>query len=280
VAPNLELGASFIMGTIGFALTMTPGRAGEALKLLLLRQRTDTPVAASAPVFLLEKVSEGVGFALLAVGASLFLPWTEGVRSAGSLAMIGGPLLALGLAASFRRQLFGLAPRLPLARRVLARPGLEKVWSDLAHGGDRVFGWPGLLLALALSVVARLCDGVAIFWVAHLFGIDLPLAAVWFMIGSAGFIGGLTMLPGGAGAVEATMIGLLLAFGGAPAAAAATALTARILILWLWVALGLGLALRYSAGVGSWGLGDGERGTDSGSAWLTPDPRPRTADPR
>jgi uncharacterized membrane protein YbhN (UPF0104 family) len=279
VAPALGLGASFAMGTIGFALTMTPGRAGEALKLLLLRQRTAVPIATSAPVLLLEKVSEGTGFALLALGASFFLPWTEAFRTGADVAVIA-PIVALALAATFRRRITALAPGLPLVGRLLARPGLQKLWADLAHGGDRVLGWPGLLLALGLSLLARAFDGLVIFWIARLYGLDLPLAAAWFIIGSAGFVGGVSMLPGGAGAVEATMIGLLLAFGGEPAAAAATALTARVLILWLWVLLGLGLALRYSTGAGGRGLGAGARRGPAPIHLSAPNPQPPTPNPR
>src|SRR5439155_6952734 len=72
LAPTLGLKPSFSIGTIGFALAMTPGRASEALKLLLLRQHADVPVASSASVLFLEKVTEAAGFALLALGASLF----------------------------------------------------------------------------------------------------------------------------------------------------------------------------------------------------------------
>ena len=277
VAPALGLRASFAMGTIGFALTMTPGRAGEALKLLLLRQRTAVPIATSAPVLFLEKVSEGIGFALLALAASFFLPWSEALRTGADIAVIA-PIIALALAAGFRRRITELAPGLPLVRRLLARPGLQKLWSDLAHGGDRVLGWTGLLLALGLSLLARAFDGLVIFWVAGMYGLDLPLAAAWFIIGSAGFVGGVSMLPGGAGAVEATMVGLLLAFGGEPAAAAATALTSRILILWLWVLLGLGLALRYSTRAGGWGLGAGRGSTPI--HFSAPSPQPPTANPR
>jgi uncharacterized membrane protein YbhN (UPF0104 family) len=278
VAPTLEVGSSFVISAIGFSLAMTPGRMGEALKLLLLRQRSAVPVATSASVLFLERASEGLGFLLLAVVASLFLPWTEALQQSPNILILVGALLALGVGVTFRRPIMmaacsraPLAKRLPGARRFFDRPGLQQLGSNLTHGGDRVLGWPGVLIALLLSLAARLCDGLAIFWVARAFGIELSLAAAWFIIGSAGFIGGLTMLPGGAGAVEATMVGLLLAFGGGAAAAFATVLTSRVLIFWTWVALGLLLALRYSMS------SDGRRTSDAGSNPMPDAHRPVSA---
>jgi uncharacterized membrane protein YbhN (UPF0104 family) len=139
-------------------------------------------------------------------------------------------------------------PRLPLLRRLLARPGAAQVWLHLVSGSDRLLSWAIVLQALGLSLLARLCDGLAIVLVAGLYGLSLPPAAGWFLIGSSGFLGGISMVPGGAGVAEATMIAGLLALGAGPATAVATTLTSRLLIFWLWVALGLGLAVRYAAG--------------------------------
>jgi uncharacterized membrane protein YbhN (UPF0104 family) len=223
-------------------------RAGEALKLLLLRQRTAVPLATSAPVFLIEKVCEAVALATLALAASPFLPWGGGFQAERRLGLISGALLALGAGIMFRHQVVKLVPRLPLAGTLLKRPRVGRLWSDLVEGGDRLLTWPTLFAALGVSLLARLCDGVVICLVGAVFGIELSLAAGWFMIGSSGFLGGISMVPGGAGVADATLIGLFMAFGGGPATAIAAALVSRLLILWLWVALGLGLALHCAVG--------------------------------
>jgi uncharacterized membrane protein YbhN (UPF0104 family) len=212
-----------------------------------LRQRTAVPVATSAPVWVMEKVCEGSGLALLAIVASFFLPWTEHLRAERKIELTAIVLLALVLGVTFWKRIVLLIPHLPVVGRLLARPRLAQLWSDLTRGGDRVLTWGVLSSSLGLSLAARLCDGIAIFWAARLYGVELSLAAAWFLIGTSGFLGGISMLPGGSGVVEATLIGLLLAFAATPATAVAIALTARIIIFWLWVALGLGIALRYTA---------------------------------
>jgi uncharacterized membrane protein YbhN (UPF0104 family) len=194
---------------------------------------------------LLEKVGEAAAFGGLAVVASLFLPWMAALHSDRGLVLLGVILVGIVIAVLFRRELFRVIPTLPLLRRLLARPRPRSLWENLTHGSERLLGWQGLSLAIGLSFAARFCDGLVMLWAANVYGIDLPLAAAWFIVGSAGFVAGVSMLPGGVGVVEATTVTLLMLFGGEPAVAAATALTTRLLIFWIWIALGLVLAVRY-----------------------------------
>ncbi len=70
----------------------------------------------------------------------------------------------------------------------------------------------------------------------------LALPVAIFVIAMSGFAGGVSLLPGGAGAAETTMAGLLMLSGAPLAAALAITFLARISTLWLWVGVGLGIA--------------------------------------
>ena len=50
----------------GLSMAMTPGKVGELLKAWLLRARTGTPMAVSAPVILAERLTDGVAMLILA----------------------------------------------------------------------------------------------------------------------------------------------------------------------------------------------------------------------
>src|SRR5438128_4201664 len=50
----------------GMAMAMTPGKVGEVLKSYLLKQVRGTPIAASAPVVLAERLTDGVAMLILA----------------------------------------------------------------------------------------------------------------------------------------------------------------------------------------------------------------------
>ncbi|MBI4493528.1 MAG: flippase-like domain-containing protein [Chloroflexi bacterium] len=261
LAPHLDLKSGAIFGGIGFALTVTPGRAGEALKLYLLHRRCGVPLAASAPILLVEKATEGLGFlALAALGVALLSQplaelgaapgWLSAAQGGGQALGGGqapallGPLglgLGLGLLVLARASLGRWAGR---ALRAVAAPWARLVHlRDLAYGSGRLLAPRPVAEALVVSVGARLCDAAALYWVARAFGLDLPPTEAMAVLGSAGLVGGLSLLPGGVGAVEVTMVGLLAALGHDLTGILGLVLVTRVLIFWQWVALGLGLAV-------------------------------------
>ena len=128
-------------------------------------------------------------------------------------------------------------PHLPAVHQVV--PHLQNLWRGL----ESSFTLSQVAGGMALSTVARFCDGLVILFAAHMLGVELPLAAAVFVLAVSGLAGGISFLPAGTGAVETTMIGLLTIWLGVtlPNALAITLLS-RLSTLWLWVALGLGVA--------------------------------------
>src|SRR5829696_1234114 len=57
----------------GMAMAMTPGKVGEVLKSYLLKQVRGTPIAASAPIVVAERMTDGIAMLVLAAaGLVLF----------------------------------------------------------------------------------------------------------------------------------------------------------------------------------------------------------------
>lgn len=257
VAPDLDLNSGVLFGSIGFALTITPGRAGEALKLYLLQRRCGVPLATSAPILLVEKVTEGLGFVVLAALGGLLLSqsliqdaavawiWaTSDGAQASTWQVAGASTGALALGLTLFLLMVGRASVARLAGRALsAFVSRSAPLRQLAQGSSQLLATRPVVEALALSVGARLCDTAALYWAARALGLELSPAEAMVVLGSAGLIGGLSLLPGGVGAVEATMAGVLVGLGHDLPSSLGLVLIARVLILWLWVALGLGLAV-------------------------------------
>jgi uncharacterized protein (TIRG00374 family) len=70
-------------------------------------------------------------------------------------------------------------------------------------------------------------------------GVELALPTAVFVLAVSGLAGGVSLLPAGIGAVETTMVGLLVILGVTWSNALAIALLTRLFTLWLWVAVGL-----------------------------------------
>jgi uncharacterized membrane protein YbhN (UPF0104 family) len=135
-----------------------------------------------------------------------------------------------------------LATTWALWRRALALPGgrrLGAILAELELGGRQVQDPRTLALAVACVAVGRTCDSLVLWSLARAIGypISFPLALLIF--GSAGLVGGITFSPGGLGAAELALGGLLVAQGLPLDGATLVALGTRALTFWLWVSLGL-----------------------------------------
>jgi uncharacterized protein (TIRG00374 family) len=244
----LSLRGTAVVQAVGFALSVTPGHIGEVFKLHLIRERVGTPVMQTAPLLVLDRFTEGGGFMFLAVASALLMPALRAEIPVPSLILLGlGAILAFALLKYLvGRRAGGSGARLlhlPAVRQLL--PHLRNLWRGLQAS----FTVTQIMGGLALSTVARFADGLVILFAARMLGVGLPLPAAVFVLAVSGLAGGLSFLPAGTGAVETTMIGLLILLGVTLPNALAITLLARLSTLWLWVALGLGVAflLRFTS---------------------------------
>ncbi|MCH8107236.1 MAG: flippase-like domain-containing protein, partial [Chloroflexi bacterium] len=126
----------------GLAMSITPGKAGELLKSYLLRDRAGVAVASSAPVVVMERITDVVSVVLLGLVGLVLLPLPVVVALLAALFISGG---ALALVAS-RRSVRLL--NLPLLRR-------WKSSLETSHDGFRLLSNPRVVaVGVALGVVA------------------------------------------------------------------------------------------------------------------------------
>ena len=66
---------SALIFTSGMVMAVTPGKIGEVLKSFLLKRVNSTPISASAPIVLAERVTDGLAMLLLmGFGLTLYAP--------------------------------------------------------------------------------------------------------------------------------------------------------------------------------------------------------------
>ncbi len=221
----------------GLALSITPGKVGELLKSVWLHQRTGTPVAASAPAVVMERLTDVISVALLGLTGVLLLP-TPIALTVGGLLIIG---LAVGLLAASK---YGVkALELPVLRRW--REPLEQ-----SQDGLRRLMSPRILVAaVALGFLAWAAEGLALWVIIRGLGDEVAVGIALPISAAAALLGAVTALPGGLVGFEGSMVALL-GQAGLPAATAALAtLLTRLATLWLAVVVG-GLAWLWLARTG------------------------------
>lgn len=216
-----------------FALTATPGKAGESVKSLFLKRSQDVPVAPTLGALFAERFTDllsvvlvvGVGLATLAQGQWIVV--TVGAVQLGTVALLLKPRWV-------RRAVF-----LPLARRESLRQWVRPI-DSLFDGARQLLQPQRLGGGLLLGGLPWLGEGVAMWFLFQAMGAEAVALheAVWIHA-AATLFGAVTFLPGGVGGHEAASISLSIAYGASrPDAVAATVL---IRVLTLWFAVGLGL---------------------------------------
>jgi uncharacterized protein (TIRG00374 family) len=249
--PTLKDSALIFVG--GFALAVTPGKTGEFLKAYLLYRRCGVPAWRAAPLTLADRATDGLAVLVLA-GAGLSLVWRSPWPAlAGTTAALAGCLLLALLAGAARPdRVWRLPGRLgDWGARQARRPAVGRALAKLREcgvGAATTLDPRSLALAVGIGIVSWSFESLALWNTLLAFGVpsSWPVLGSAFAALNAGTLAGaVSLLPGGAGAAEATIAAVLVQQTDREIAAAATLLI-RLCTLWFGALLGLGalLALR------------------------------------
>lgn len=219
----------------GFALTTTPGKAGEMVRSVFLA-RDGVPYSASLAAFFSERLSDLMAVVLLAALGLVLYPAGKPMMFV-VVAVVGAVMLILHRPQWMHGLRDRLFVRLPAGLARIASGGIDTA----LHAGT-LFRWAPLIAGLGLGLIAWGAEACAFYLMAHWMGQPLDLLTATFIYSFAVLAGALSFLPGGLGGAEAVMIGLLVLSGMATPTAVALTVLIRLATLWFAVLLG-GVAL-------------------------------------
>lgn len=237
---ELPLGRALLYYTAGFALTATPGKVGELIRLWLMRRHHGHAFERSLGLVLLDRLSDALPMLLL-----VLLGAGAGAGHGPAMALLGLLVVAPGLLVLRPRP---LEAALALLWRASGRAGRLLVRARRALRATAALATPRLLLAAcALGLIGWAAEVLGLHLLLDALGRPIGLPAAAFVFGFAMLVGALPLFPGGMGGTEATMIGLLLALGTGPEVAVAATGVCRLATLGFATALGLA-ALPWAVG--------------------------------
>lgn len=214
----------------GFALTTTPGKAGEALRGVLLKA-WGVPYPTSFAAFLSERLSDLLAVVVLTLVGLTIYPAAQPLILAGALALT--VIFVVLSSGRLLRKLHGVTrgnSRLPTMARHLFEILLEA----------RRCQSPKLLsVATWLSFVAWSAEAWAFSLILQWMGLQVSLYFAVFVYAISMLAGALSFMPGGLGGAEAVMIGLLTVSGALLSNAIAATVLIRLITLWFAVAIGI-----------------------------------------
>lgn len=232
---NLSLLESARIFVAGFPLAVTPGKVGEALKGLWLNQATGTPVSRGVSVVLAERISDGFAVLALSTLGVIAYPqyWPAFVVIFACLAIF----VAFTQFRSFGLRLIEISKRIPLVKMIAVQV------EEFYEGSHLLFKPRATLTAVTLGIIAWLGEGIAMYLVLVGLGVD-PTGDTFFLavfiLSFSTVLGAVSALPGGIGAAEASITGMLSILVGLDTGTSATG-TLLIRFATLWFGVGLGL---------------------------------------
>jgi len=236
---NLSVWADLRVFVGGFAFSLTPGKVGELVRLLWLKNLTGAHPAKTAPVAVAERLTDGIAMVLIALSSGFVYPQYWPV-----LIPIGLVLVAAVIIVQFRPLalwLLDLGEKIPLVSKIAHHLHM------LYESAYELLGWKNLLAAVGLGSAAWLSQGVAFYLVLIGLGVapamDMLILAI-FILAFSTVAGGASGVPGGLGVTEGGLTGMLILLAGLSAELAATAtLLIRFCTMWLGVTSGLAVVM-------------------------------------
>ena len=230
---RVPLRANAAIFAAGLSMTISPGKLGEVLKSVFIKDVAGTPVARTAPAVVAERATDGTGmvlWGLLGALAFSFGPW---------LLLLFLALTGVGIAVLRSRRLSLLAEKalrkLPLLYRLAPHVG------DFHGASNELLAFRPLVVASGISFLGWGLECAAVYLCALGVGAEEPFLVVVFVFAVSSLAGAASMLPGGIGAAEAGMAGMFTAVAGL-SGGLAVALTFIVRLTTLWFATLLGVA--------------------------------------
>lgn len=223
---------SFSIFLSGLVMSVTPGKFGEVLKSVLIKSVNGTPISRSAPIVLAERFTDFVALALMSLLGIYY--YAFGVKTYFvSAALILCPMLLV----SSKWASHGLI-------RILGRlPGLSKAAPKMLVAYEStasLLSVKNLFMMTLVSIVSWFCECVAFYLVCNGFsGTPVPILGLTFVYSFSILLGAIMMLPGGIGATEASLTGLMVtAMGMVRSTAVAATFIVRACTIWFAVLIG------------------------------------------
>jgi len=216
----------------GFALTTTPGKAGETIRSVLLRPH-DIPYPTTLACFFSERLLDVVVIALLSTLSIFAFSEHRGFVIAAFVITLS--VIPFVHSPQLSNLLSHLQTRFDNER---ATHFLSHI-IHLLHDARAFLAWRPLYLGLILGIVAWSLQGFAFYYILHMINFDLAMPVAMGIYAISLLAGAISMIPGGIGSTEAAMGLLLTAVGAEPQVAFIAPLISRVSTLWFAVVLGL-----------------------------------------
>jgi glycosyltransferase 2 family protein len=234
-APMRRLGVLFLfaLAVLGVATNIVlPLRAGELVRVQVLRRRTGLNVSSIVATLLSEKLADIVAFSsFILLGILLY----EDAQFLWPLAIVYGCVMSAGVLGARWLAAKSQTEPVPEVRDVHGLSGRAKQWfrheAYWLGVGLAVFRRPrAMFRVMGASHAAWLCEAVMYYACGRALGLDLPPAVYLLVVVAATIAVSVPITQAGLGVFELAIAGLLVAFGVDETQAAVFAIFSHVML--------------------------------------------------
>jgi uncharacterized protein (TIRG00374 family) len=226
---------SFLIFFSSFIMSVTPGKMGEVLKSFLLKEETGTSVSVSAPIILAERITDFLSIVILCLVGAIVFDYGRDI-----VILTGVFFLLLTVVLSSRKlslKIIYLFEKIKFTSK-----HAEKLYTAYESTYNLIKLKP-LLIVVGMSVAAWFFECLGFYIVLRVFtsvtNIEVTVLTATFIYTFSTLIGAIAMLPGGLGATEASITGLLIFLKIPKDISVAATIIIRVATLWFAVLVGV-----------------------------------------
>lgn len=224
---------SLLIFLSAFTMSVTPGKLGEVFKSYLLKEENGTAISYSAPIVIAERLTDFLSIVILCLIGAIVFNYGRVLIIVTGLAFIF--VIILISYRTFSIKVIALISKIRF---------LEKYAIRLQNAYESIYllvRIKPLLVVIGLSVVSWFFECLGFYIVVNSFTetINVSILSATFIYAFSTLLGAIMMLPGGLGATEASLTGLLIYLKIPEALSVASALIIRIATLWFAIAIGI-----------------------------------------
>jgi|SaaInlStandDraft_2_1057019.scaffolds.fasta_scaffold12263_2 glycosyltransferase 2 family protein len=224
----------------GFALAITPGKFGEIIKSQLMKDKFNIPRTTTAPLLFVERLYDLVGAVIVSfvgisiLGFGIYVIFAASIFLVIIFVLISSRNLFTTFISVFGKIKYTSRFLIPLSESY-------EIIRTTTRGKIIVY-------ASLLSIMYWLIESIGVYFVITSFGFDsINYFEIVSIYSSSLILGGASLIPGGIGVTEGSLIGLLNHQGIPLATSFVLVVFIRFFTLWYGVIVGF-FALKFSGG--------------------------------
>ncbi len=222
---------SFAVFMSGLIMSVTPGKFGEVLKSYLVKEITNTPISKTAPIIVMERITDSISLMLIALAGAY-------VYNYGRIIVITASVFLFLLVVILSNKKIAMPALKYLEKSKFLKKHLVSIHSAYESSYQMLRPLP-LIYMILLSLVSWLFECLGYHIILINFGVDVSFLWASFSYAFAIILGAISMLPGGLGATEGSLTFLLIQAGYTKNIAVASTFIVRAVTLWFAVLIGI-----------------------------------------